>query len=133
MKNQIDLPPEYWASLSIGADLFGYFSRHEMVTAILKAWVDKQPSLLEKGKERAALSGKAREVVMEDPRRLMVDIPNLNSALKENRYRFWYRDKELGYQDSVGPYPMDAYMKFVGRELSQEEFDEMFSRYEVLS
>jgi len=133
MKNQIDLPPEYWAALSIGADLFGYFSRHEMVTVILKAWVDKQPSLLEKGKERAALSGKAKEVVMVDPRRLMVDIPNLNGVLKENRYRFWYRDEEQGYIDSVGPYPRDAYMKFVGRELSQAEFDEMFTRYEVLN
>lgn len=133
MKNQVDMPPEYWAALSIGADLFGYFSRHEMVVAILKAWVDKHPSMLEKGKEKAALSGKAREVAMVDPRSLLVDIPNFNSALKEYRYRFWYRDTERGYIDSVGPYPLDAYMKFVGRVLSQAEFDEMFTRYEVLN
>jgi len=89
--------------------------------------------MMEVSRRPAALSGKAREVAMVDPRSLLVDIPNFNSALKEYRYRFWYRDTEKGYIDSVGPYPLDAYMKFVGRVLSQAEFDEMFTRYEVLN
>lgn len=79
------------------------------------------------------MRGKIREVVARDMSKLVVDIPNLSGLEKENKYRFWYRDEELGFRDAFGPYPRDAYMKFVGRELSQAEFDEMFSRYEVLS
>ena len=133
MKNIVTLPPEYWAALSLGADRFGYFSRQEMVSEILKTWVNQYPELIEKGKELAMLKGKIREVVARDTSKLLVDIPNLTGLEKENKYRFWYRDEEQGYKDSFGPYPRDAYMKFVGRELTQVEFDEIFTRYEVLS
>lgn len=133
MKSQIDLAPEYWSALSIGSDFLGYFSRHEMVAEILKTWVDRQPGLLEKGKERVALEGKAMEVVMRDPRSLIVDIPNLNAPVKEKKHRFWYVDESKGYEDSLGPDPRAAYMKFIGKELTMAEFNELFKRYEVLS
>lgn len=130
MKNQIDLPPEYWASLSIGADLFGYFSRHEMVVELLKTWVNSQPGLLDKGKERASLEGKVREVVMRDPASLLVEIPNLRSALKKRVHRYHY--VEGGYKDVLAESPGDGYFKITGKLYDTVEFEKLFTHYEVL-
>ena len=130
MINQVKLPPEYWYSLSIGAQKMGYKSRQDLVEKLLKTWVDAQPGLLDEGLEKSQMEARIRDKIQKQiydvPTKLIVSIPHLNNPFDKPMKRYRYKFKDGRTEDLVVEYPGDGIIKLTGRALSIEEQAEIF-------